>query len=83
VLDVFVAKVQNADDCVILLAGYEEKMRKMLQDTNPGLSRRFPMNSAFRFEDYNDEELLEIVNMYCQKNNYSMSSYKVELIYFS
>jgi hypothetical protein len=35
------------------------KPTDMLQNVNPGLSRRFPMKDAFVFEDYSNEDLLK------------------------
>ena len=32
------------------------------QNVNPGLARRFAIENAFRFEDFNDDELREIMN---------------------
>ena len=60
-----------------MLVGYDEPIRKMLRDSNPGLARRFPIDKAFVFEDYNDEELLAIFNENCKRNKYKVSSYKV------
>ncbi|KAL2851568.1 hypothetical protein BJY01DRAFT_232841 [Aspergillus pseudoustus] len=39
-------KVPSDDRCVVLL-GYEEQMKEMFQNVNPGLSKRFPMDAAF------------------------------------
>lgn len=57
-----VAEVQSVageDRCVLLL-GYKDQMEEMFQKANPGLARRFPLDSAFLFEDFTDEELREI-----------------------
>ncbi|KAI1172371.1 P-loop containing nucleoside triphosphate hydrolase protein [Nemania sp. FL0916] len=65
VVDTIVAEVQSTsleDRCVLLL-GYREQMEAMFQKVNPGLSRRFPMSSAFVFEDYDDEELRSILDL--------------------
>lgn len=64
VIDTLVAEVQSTigeDRCVLLL-GYKESMDKMFQSVNPALGRRFPMSSAFEFEDYSDEELRLILH---------------------
>jgi Cdc6-like AAA superfamily ATPase len=45
------------------MLGYTEQMKEMLRESNPGLARRFQMEDAFIFEDYSDEELLDILDM--------------------
>ena len=63
VIDTIVAEVQSVpgDDRCVLLLGYESQMTEMFQNVNPGLTRRFPPSNAFRFEDFNDVELQEIL----------------------
>lgn len=65
VIDTIVAEVQNVpgDDQCVLLSGYEEQMKDMLRNVNPGLARRFQLEEAFRFEDFNDSELLQILEL--------------------
>jgi AAA lid domain/ATPase family associated with various cellular activities (AAA) len=65
VIDTIVAEVQNVpgDDRCVLLLGYEPQMMEMFQNVNPGLTRRFQLSNAFRFEDFNDSELLEILQL--------------------
>lgn len=63
VIDTIVAEVQSVpgeDRCVLLL-GYKDQIETMFQNVNPGLSRRFAIESAFHFEDFSDPELLEIL----------------------
>lgn len=63
VIDTIVAEVQSVpgeDRCVLLL-GYEPQMVEMFQNVNPGLTRRFQLSDAFRFDDFNDSELQEIL----------------------
>lgn len=64
VIDTIVAEVQSipGDDRCILLLGYKDQMEEMFNNVNPGLSRRFPMASAFEFEDFDDDELYTILN---------------------
>ena len=47
----------------MLLLGYEEQMLKMLREANPGLQRRFSPESAFRFEDFTDAQLEELLHL--------------------
>lgn len=65
VIDTIVAEVQSVpgeDRCVLLL-GYKDQMEAMFQNVNPGLSRRFPMDSAFDFEDYSEDDLKKILDL--------------------
>ncbi|KAF5573393.1 NFX1-type zinc finger-containing protein [Fusarium pseudoanthophilum] len=65
VIDTIVAEVQSVpgeDRCVLLL-GYRDKMEEMFQNVNPGLSRRFPLSSAFVFEDFGDVALAKILDL--------------------
>ena len=64
-IDTLVAGIQNVpgeDRCVILL-GYTDDMEEMFQKSNPGLRRRFPLEQAFRFYDYDDEQLTAILKL--------------------
>jgi hypothetical protein len=58
-LDTLVSKVHNnaGDDICVVMCGYEDQIRQMLLDQNPGLQRRFPLASAFMFEDFTNDEL--------------------------
>lgn len=58
------------DDLVVIVAGYTEPM-KIFFDSNPGLKSRF--NTFIEFDDYNVDELSDILNMICKKNNYTLS----------
>lgn len=72
VVDTIVAEVQSVpgeDRCVLLL-GYKEQMEEIFQNVNPGLSRRFPLSSAFVFEDFDDAALAEILNFKLGKSGF-------------
>ena len=58
------------DDLVVIVAGYSEPMKNFFS-SNPGLKSRF--NTFIEFEDYNDEELLEILISMCKNNDYDLS----------
>ena len=62
VIDTIVAEVQSVpgDDRCVLLLGYKQQMEEMMQNANPGLARRFPIDSAFVFEDFGPDELATI-----------------------
>lgn len=55
------------DDLVVIVAGYTEPMKQFFE-SNLGLKSRF--NTFIEFPDYNEEELWEILEGMCLKNNY-------------
>ncbi|KAJ4420638.1 hypothetical protein N0V82_004203 [Gnomoniopsis sp. IMI 355080] len=65
VIDTIVAEVQGVpgDDRCVLLLGYKEEMETLFQNVNKGLSRRFPLSSAFEFHDFDDDELQRILEL--------------------
>lgn len=62
IIDTIVSEVQNVpgDDRCVLLLGYKDQMEDMMQKVNPGLARRFPIDSGFLFEDFTDAEMAVI-----------------------
>ncbi len=59
----------NRKDLIVIAAGYTEEMGKFLR-SNPGLESRF--NKYFYFDDYTEEQLLEIFCSMCRKNGYTL-----------
>ncbi|KAI0030555.1 P-loop containing nucleoside triphosphate hydrolase protein [Vararia minispora EC-137] len=76
VIDTLVAEVQSVpgDDRCVLLLGYEGPMREMFQNVNPGFSRRFAIEDAFQFEDFNEPELLQILELKMKQQDIDASS---------
>ena len=62
VIDTIVAEIQSVpgDDRCVLLLGYKQQMEEMMQKVNPGLARRFPIDSGFLFEDFSDDDMAVI-----------------------
>ncbi|KAJ0118877.1 hypothetical protein J7T55_013133 [Diaporthe amygdali] len=73
IIDTLVANIQGAPNECILLLGYRDRMERMFQASNPGLSRRFPMSSAFEFDDFTDEELREILDLKLKDQGFTAS----------
>jgi hypothetical protein len=76
VVDTIVAEVQSVpgDNRCVLLLGYEEQMKRMFQNVNPGLSRRFPMDAAFVFDDFSDHELGQILDLKLRQQGFKASA---------
>ncbi|KAJ3939835.1 uncharacterized protein N0V96_009822 [Colletotrichum fioriniae] len=73
VVDTIVAEVQSVpgeDRCVLLL-GYKDHMEEMMQNVNPGLSRRFPLSSAFVFEDFEKADMRKILQLKLKLQGFS------------
>ncbi|SPO02598.1 uncharacterized protein DNG_05271 [Cephalotrichum gorgonifer] len=64
-IDTLVSRIHNkpGEDRSVILVGYADKMEEMFQKCNPGLKRRFPLEEAFRFHDYDDSQLNEILRI--------------------
>lgn len=75
VVDTIVAEVQSTpgDDRCVLLLGYKDQMQEMFQNVNPGLSRRFPMDQAFVFEDFTPKELDMILDLKLSEQGYEVT----------
>lgn len=65
-------------DMIIILAGYKDKMNKMLK-SNQGLRDRFPL--TFYFEDYSSAELMEIAQRMLNDNNYKLTRQAYDRLY--
>ncbi|KAK4061577.1 uncharacterized protein Triagg1_10286 [Trichoderma aggressivum f. europaeum] len=65
VVDTIVGEVQNVpgDDRCVILIGYQEQMEEMFQNVNPGLSRRFSVDTPFAFEDFDDDALRKVLDL--------------------
>ncbi|HVT27162.1 MAG TPA: AAA family ATPase [Lacipirellulaceae bacterium] len=61
----------DRDRLVIILAGYPEEMKTLL-DSNPGLSSRF--NRELEFGDYTPLELARIFGWLCERNHYILAA---------
>lgn len=64
------AMEDNRENLVVIVAGYPEPMDKFL-DSNPGLKSRF--NKSIFFEDYNENELLSIFQLFCESYGMELS----------
>jgi SpoVK/Ycf46/Vps4 family AAA+-type ATPase len=57
------------DDLVVIVAGYTQPMKKFFE-SNPGLKSRF--NTFIEFEDYNTDELTQMLCKMCQNEDYDL-----------
>lgn len=59
------------DNLVVIVAGYPALMKQFI-DSNPGLSSRF--NRYIEFEDYSEDELVQIFNYICGRSSYVLDA---------
>lgn len=64
------AMEDNRDSLVVIVAGYPDLMEQFLS-SNPGLRSRF--SRFIHFEDYTPQELYEILESMCRKQEYTLS----------
>ncbi|KAK4204822.1 protein CfxQ [Triangularia verruculosa] len=70
IVDTIVAHIDNEpgnNRCIILM-GYPDRMKEFYRNTNPGFQRRFPLEDAFVFHDYDDEALGKILDSMMDKD---------------
>lgn len=65
------------DDLVVIVAGYNNPMNVFFK-SNPGLKSRF--NNFIQFDDYNADELENILIKMCEKDNYTIKNETKHLI---
>ncbi|KAF5857988.1 hypothetical protein ETB97_004987 [Aspergillus alliaceus] len=76
VVDTIVAEIQSTpgDDRCVLLLGYKDQMEEMFQNVNPGLTRRFPLDTAFTFHDFTDDEMGQIFDLKLRQQGFDTTS---------
>jgi SpoVK/Ycf46/Vps4 family AAA+-type ATPase len=64
------ALARHNPDMLIVFAGYQKEMDKLMQ-MNPGLAGRFPYK--FHFPDYDAQQLMQMVERVLQRDSYELS----------
>ena len=59
-------------DWMLILAGYPAQMKKMWS-MNPGFRSRIPESNIYQFDDFSENELMEIAENYLSENKYMLS----------
>lgn len=62
----------DSRDWMLILAGYPDEMRRML-DMNPGFKSRIPESNVYIFPDFTEPELMEIAENYLARNRYTLA----------
>lgn len=63
---------ESKRDWMLILAGYPQEMKRMFE-LNPGFKSRIPDSNIYMFEDFKEDELLQIAENYLNNNRYSLS----------
>ena len=69
------AMEDHRDDLIVIVAGYSELMDHFI-NSNPGLKSRF--NRYLYFEDYTEDEMVDIFKMRCAKSSYHLRDEEAE-----
>ena len=71
-IDELVKEIENhREDLIVIMAGYTQEMKNMIEKANPGLKSRFPV--WLEFEDYSTSELVQIFNSMLKEKGYRMA----------
>lgn len=75
------AMEDHRNDLIVIVAGYPDLMEEFL-GSNPGLRSRF--NKYIFFADYSPEELIQILECMCEKQEYKMTeaAHDIAMEYF-
>ncbi|CAH0027765.1 unnamed protein product [Clonostachys rhizophaga] len=79
IIDTLVANITPGEDRCVILCGYPQQMEEMILNSNPGLQRRFPMENALRFHNYNDDELCQILDLKLAQDQVVASDHALEV----
>lgn len=63
---------ESKRDWMLVLAGYPDAMKRMF-DMNPGFKSRIPDSNVYTFDDFTEEELMEIAEKYLSRHQYTLS----------
>jgi SpoVK/Ycf46/Vps4 family AAA+-type ATPase len=63
IIDTLVANIQPDPDegRAVILIGYPDAMYELIERSNPGLARRFPLEEAFHFTGFSEDQLKQIL----------------------
>ena len=77
-IDELVKEIENhREDLIVIMAGYTQEMKNMIEKANPGLKSRFPV--WLEFEHYSAAELVQIFNSMLKEKGYRMAGKPEEL----
>ena len=63
---------ESKRDWMLILAGYKEPMKRMFE-MNPGLKSRIPESNIYVFDDFTEDELMEIAENYLNRNKFTLT----------
>ncbi|KAI1383064.1 P-loop containing nucleoside triphosphate hydrolase protein [Hypoxylon trugodes] len=80
VLDTIVSMVQGVpgEDRCIILVGYEDRIRTMFRNANPGLARRFPTEMPYQFGNFGLQQLQLILEKKLREQDLSYTTQAAE-----
>lgn len=77
IIDTLVANISGkpGEDRCVILVGSKDILEEMLVRSNAGLRRRFPPESAIRFESFSDDQLCQILDSKLAVDNTQVSEH--------
>lgn len=82
VIETLITKLSDESnrDWMLILAGYPDEMMQ-LYNINPGLASRIPQSNIYTFDDFTENELMEIAQNYLSRNQYILSDEAREALF--
>jgi SpoVK/Ycf46/Vps4 family AAA+-type ATPase len=72
-IDILIEFMENNNDSIVILAGYQNEIDELLRDGNTGLSSLIDKNNHYVFEEYDAQILLKIAEKVFEKNDLKLS----------
>ncbi|MDE6560065.1 MAG: AAA family ATPase [Muribaculaceae bacterium] len=63
----------DKDDWMLILAGYPDDLKRLFE-LNPGFKSRIPESNIYTFDDFSEDELMEIAGRRLEKLDFTLSS---------
>ncbi|KAI0880036.1 P-loop containing nucleoside triphosphate hydrolase protein [Annulohypoxylon maeteangense] len=81
VIDTMISMIhgETGEDRCIILVGYEDRIQNMFHNANPGFSRRFPVEQPFRFENFDVNQLEQILRLKLKEQHLACTSQAIDV----
>jgi SpoVK/Ycf46/Vps4 family AAA+-type ATPase len=72
-IEILIQFMENNNDSIVILAGYQNEIDKLLIDGNTGLSSRINKDNHYIFEEYDDKTLMKIAEKIFKNSDFEIN----------